>query len=67
MTASTDIDRILAAWFNDAAPDAAPHGLVSAIAAATARTPRRHGWLALDRWLVRTPSARRSRCVRLRC
>ena len=52
MTASTDIDRILAAWFDDAAPEAAPHGLVRDIATATASVARRRGWLVLDGWRV---------------
>ena len=52
MTASTDIDRILAAWFDDAAPDAAPHDLVRDIASATASVARRPGWLVRGGWHV---------------
>ena len=57
MTATHDIDRLLATWFAADAVETAPAGLVEAIATATATTRRRPGWLSLDRWLPGAPAA----------
>ena len=55
MTATHDVDRLLATWFAADAVESAPAGLVEAIARATATTRRRPGWLSLDRWLPALP------------
>ena len=57
MTATHDVDRLLATWFAADAAETAPAGLVEAIAGATATTRRRPGWLSLDRWLPALPQA----------
>ena len=57
MTATHDVDRLLATWFAADAVETAPAGLVEAIATATATTRRRPGWLSLDRWLPALPQA----------
>jgi dipeptidyl aminopeptidase/acylaminoacyl peptidase len=50
MTMRTDFDRTLAAWLADERPEAAPEGLLEAVTTRVAQTPRRPGWLILDRW-----------------
>ena len=55
MTATHDVDRLLATWFAADAVETAPTGLVEAVAQATATTRRRPGWLSLDRWLPALP------------
>jgi len=57
MSGVNDIDRLLANWFAADALEAAPAGLVEAIARTTATTRRRPGWLSLDRWLPVLPPA----------
>ena len=55
MSATHDVDRLLATWFAADAAEAAPAGLVEAIAGTIATTRRRSGWLSLDRWLPMRP------------
>ena len=55
MTATHDVDRLLATWFAADATETAPAGLVEAIAGAIVTTRRRPGWLSPDRWLPVLP------------
>ena len=56
MSATHDVDRLLATWFAADATETAPAGLVEAIAETVVTTRRRPGWLSLDRWLPTLPA-----------
>ncbi len=61
---SAGLDRqtgqLLAGWFAERAPLAAPPTLMAAVHARVGDTARRSGWRIRDRWLWRPPTAQRT-------
>jgi Tol biopolymer transport system component len=53
MSTRFDVDRQVTSWLVSERPAVAPDGLLEAVAAAVAATPRRRGWQILDRWTWR--------------
>ena len=53
MSARFDVDREVTSWLVSERPTGAPDGLLEAVAAGVATTPRRRGWQIADRWTWR--------------
>jgi TolB protein len=53
MTPNYDVARKVGIWLRSERPTMAPEGLLDAIEREVATTPRRRGWLILDRWAWR--------------